>query len=127
MFPIQIRFFGKPRIKGTRIGVELVLDLMASGWSEALILESYPHLKVEDLQAVFAFVRDCLKDKAYSCARRFSRRELPRDEIRIQPMVIGDALATALRALAEVPDGCIAVVTRDEIRLRPLAVRDSSG
>lgn len=57
--------FGKPRIKGTRIGVEFVLDLMASGWTEAQVLESYPHLKPEDLQAVFAFVRDCLKDETY--------------------------------------------------------------
>jgi len=57
--------FGKPRIKGTRIGVEFVLDLLATGWTEAQILENYPHLKPEDLQAVFAFVRDCLKDETY--------------------------------------------------------------
>jgi uncharacterized protein (DUF433 family) len=57
--------FGKPRIKGTRIGVEFLLDLLASGWTEAQILESYPHLKPEDLQAVFAFVRDCLKDETF--------------------------------------------------------------
>jgi uncharacterized protein (DUF433 family) len=57
--------FGKPRIAGTRIGVEFLLDLFASGWSEAQVLDSYPHLKPEDLQAVFAFVRDCLKDKSF--------------------------------------------------------------
>jgi uncharacterized protein (DUF433 family) len=57
--------FGRPRIAGTRIGVDFVLDLLASGWTEARILESYPHLKPEDLQAVFAFVRDCLKDEAF--------------------------------------------------------------
>ncbi len=57
--------FGKPRIKGTRIGVEFVLDLLATGWTDAQILENYPHLKPEDLQAVFAFVRDCLKDETY--------------------------------------------------------------
>ncbi len=57
--------FGKPRIKGTRIGVEFVLELMASGWTEAKVLESYPHLTSEDLQAVFAFVRDCLKDETF--------------------------------------------------------------
>ncbi|MBL8393412.1 MAG: DUF433 domain-containing protein [Candidatus Accumulibacter sp.] len=57
--------FGKPRIKGTRIGVDLVLDLLASGWSEGQILDSYPHLKPEDLQAVFSFVRDCLKEETY--------------------------------------------------------------
>jgi uncharacterized protein (DUF433 family) len=57
--------FGKPRIAGTRIGVDFVLDLLASGWSEAKILENYPHLKPDDLQAVFAFVRDCLKDESF--------------------------------------------------------------
>ena len=57
--------FGKPRIAGTRIGVDFVLDLLASGWSEAKILENYPHLKPEDLQAVFAFVRDCLNDESF--------------------------------------------------------------
>jgi uncharacterized protein (DUF433 family) len=57
--------FGKPRIRGTRIGVEFILDLLASGWNEAQILESYPHLTQEDLQAVFAFVRDCLKDETF--------------------------------------------------------------
>lgn len=57
--------WGRPRIAGTRIGVDFVLDLLASGWSEAQILDSYPHVRAEDLQAVFAFVRDCLKDEAF--------------------------------------------------------------
>jgi uncharacterized protein (DUF433 family) len=57
--------FGKPRIRGTRIGVELVLDLLASGWSEVQILDSYPHLTQQDLQAVFAFVRDCMRDETF--------------------------------------------------------------
>ena len=57
--------FGKPRIAGTRIGVDFVLDLLASGWTEAQILDSYPHLKPDDLQAVFAFVRDCMKNESF--------------------------------------------------------------
>jgi uncharacterized protein (DUF433 family) len=57
--------FGKPRIAGTRIGADFVLDLLASGWSEAKILENHPHLKPEDLQAVFSFVRDCMKDETF--------------------------------------------------------------
>jgi uncharacterized protein (DUF433 family) len=57
--------FGKPHIRGTRIGVDLILDLLASGWNEAQILESYPHLTQADLQAIFAFVRDCLKDETF--------------------------------------------------------------
>jgi uncharacterized protein (DUF433 family) len=56
---------GRPRIAGTRIGVDFVLELMASGWSSQRILDEYPHVKAEDLQAVFAFVSDCLKDEDF--------------------------------------------------------------
>lgn len=57
--------FGRPRIAGTRIGVDFILDLMASGWSSQRILDEYPHVKPDDLQAVFAFVRDCLKEEDF--------------------------------------------------------------
>lgn len=56
---------GRPRIAGTRISVDFVLDLLASGWSSSRILEEYPHLSEEDLQAVFAFVRDCLAEEDF--------------------------------------------------------------
>ncbi len=51
---------GKPVIKGTRIGVELVLDLMAQGWTNDQILASYPHLTAEDLRACFAYASQIL-------------------------------------------------------------------
>ncbi len=35
---------GKPVIKGTRLSVEFVIDLMAQGWSESEILTNYPGL-----------------------------------------------------------------------------------
>ena len=54
---------GKPTIKGTRLSVELILDLYASGWSEAQVLESYPRLTHEALRAVFAFAAECLRDE----------------------------------------------------------------
>lgn len=57
--------FGRPRVAGTRIGVDFVLELLASGWSAERILDEYPQLKAEDLQAVFAFVRECLKDEDF--------------------------------------------------------------
>lgn len=53
---------GKPIIKGTRISVEFILERLAHGWNEEKILISYPHLKKEDLQAVFAYINDCVKD-----------------------------------------------------------------
>lgn len=54
---------GKPVIIGTRISVELLLGRLANGWTEADILESYPHITREDLQAVFAYAYD-LQDNA---------------------------------------------------------------
>jgi uncharacterized protein (DUF433 family) len=53
---------GKPTIKGTRISVEFILDRLANGWSEQMLLESYPHLTKLDIQAVFAYLNDCVKD-----------------------------------------------------------------
>jgi len=57
--------FGRPRVAGTRLGVDFVLELLASGWTSQRVLDEYPQLKPEDLQAVFAFVHDCLKDEAF--------------------------------------------------------------
>ena len=53
---------GKPTIKGTRISVEFLIELLASGWSEQQILDNYPRLTRADLQAVFAYLHDCMKD-----------------------------------------------------------------
>ncbi len=51
---------GKPIIRGTRISVEFILELLASDVSEDEILEDYPHLTKDDIQA-------CLKYAARSC------------------------------------------------------------
>lgn len=56
---------GKPTIAGTRISVELILDLLASGWTENMILESYPVLKEDHLKAVFGYLKDCLENELY--------------------------------------------------------------
>lgn len=56
---------GKPTIKGTRISVELILDLMANGWTEKMIFESYPQLTSEDLKAVFAYLKEGLETELY--------------------------------------------------------------
>ncbi len=60
----------------------------------------------------------------------FSQGVLPPPAIlyfRIQPIVIADVLAAALRALREVPDGFLAVITLNEIRLRPLTAGRTSA
>lgn len=53
---------GKPTIKGTRLSVEFLVKLLAAGWTEEQILENYPRLTKEDLQAVFAYIHECIQD-----------------------------------------------------------------
>ena len=56
----------KPIIKGTRLAVDFILDLLAQGWSRDEILRNYPGLTVEDIQACLAYVRDMLRsEKVY--------------------------------------------------------------
>lgn len=54
---------GKPIIKGTRISVELILDLLANGWTAETILENYPQLKKEDITAVLKYATEILKEE----------------------------------------------------------------
>lgn len=47
--------FGKPRIRGHRIWISLVLDLSASGLSVDEVLDEYPQLAREDVFACVAY------------------------------------------------------------------------
>lgn len=51
---------GKPVIRGTRIPVELILRKLSEGASEADLLEGYPSLKREDIQAAMRYAADTL-------------------------------------------------------------------
>ena len=55
---------GKPVIKGTRLTVDFILDLLANGWTEAELYESYPQLTPEALRAVFAYAAAGLRDES---------------------------------------------------------------
>jgi uncharacterized protein (DUF433 family) len=54
---------GKPVVRGTRISVELVVELLAAGWSHAQILASYPHLSEEDIRACLAYASELLREE----------------------------------------------------------------
>lgn len=57
---------GKPTIKGTRLAVEFIIELLAEGWSHADILRNYPGLTVEDIQACLSYASVMLKaEKVY--------------------------------------------------------------
>lgn len=54
---------GKPIVKGTRIAVEFVIDLLGRGWSVDRILREYDHLTPEDIQACLAYASEVLKSE----------------------------------------------------------------
>lgn len=56
---------GKPTIKGTRISVELILELFSLGWTESQILDAYPSISAESLRAVFAYLKECIQQELY--------------------------------------------------------------
>ena len=58
---------GKPVVKGTRLAVEFIVELLADGWTEKAILQNYPGLTREDIQA-------CLR---YASARLQSEKVYP--------------------------------------------------
>lgn len=62
---------GKPVIKGTRISVDLIIDLLARGYSKEQILEQYDHVSTEDIQACLAYASEVLRsEKVYTFAKK---------------------------------------------------------
>jgi len=60
---------GKPVVKGTRLAVEFIIDLLALGWSETDILKNYPGLASEDIRACLAYASALLHaEKIYPVA-----------------------------------------------------------
>jgi len=57
---------GKPVIKGTRLAVEFIIDLLAQGWTEEEILRNYPGLTREDIRACLQYASEVLRtEKVY--------------------------------------------------------------
>ena len=54
---------GKPVVRGTRLAVEFILDLLAAGQSEADLLGNYPGLTHDDILACLAYARDTLSSE----------------------------------------------------------------
>lgn len=54
---------GKPIIKGTRISVEFILELLSQGWSYEDILKNYTQLTREDILASVEYSLEVIKEK----------------------------------------------------------------
>ncbi len=54
---------GKPVIRGTRIAVEFVLDVLGQGWTQEEILQEYPGLGAEDIRACLLYAGELLRSE----------------------------------------------------------------
>ena len=54
---------GKPAIKGTRIPVYLIIELLADGMTEKEILSQYLTLKIEDIKAALLYASKCIENE----------------------------------------------------------------
>ena len=54
---------GKPVIKGTRISVELVMELLASGQTPDQIRSQHEHLSIDDIHACLAYAREVISSE----------------------------------------------------------------
>ncbi len=63
---VEIRpdvMMGKPCIRGTRIPVYLILQKLAAGESVAKILQAYPQLKPDDVQACLQYAANLASEE----------------------------------------------------------------
>jgi uncharacterized protein (DUF433 family) len=54
---------GKPVIKGTRLAVEFIVELLANGWSEQQVMDNYPGITREDISACLHYAAAMLKSE----------------------------------------------------------------
>ena len=54
---------GKPVIRGTRIPVYLILELLSAGYDFKRIIEAYPTLKEEDIRAAVEYAAKIVKNE----------------------------------------------------------------
>jgi uncharacterized protein (DUF433 family) len=60
---------GKPVVKGTRLAVEFIVDLLAQGWTAADVLKNYPGVTQDDILACLAYASAILHaEKVYPVA-----------------------------------------------------------
>ena len=54
---------GKPCIRGHRIWVSLIVDLLADGMTSEQILEQYPGLEADDIRACMAYAAEMTRER----------------------------------------------------------------
>ena len=64
---------GRPAVRGTRLSVSFILELMAAGSSETAILADYPQLCREDIRACLRYASESLEPPALTELERWIR------------------------------------------------------
>lgn len=60
---------GKPVVKGTRLTVEFIVELLSQGWTYEQILDNYPGLTRQDILACLSYASNALHaEKIYPLA-----------------------------------------------------------
>lgn len=54
---------GKPIVKGTRLSVDFILELLANGWPEEEILRNYPGLTARDIRACLRYALETIREE----------------------------------------------------------------
>ena len=67
---------GKPIIKGTRISVDFILELLSSGMSTDEILKEYKHLKREDILDALDYAAKSIKREEIISPVSITKRKL---------------------------------------------------
>lgn len=56
---------GKPILKGTRLSVEFVLELLAGGWNLETTAKNYPNLTEERIRVVLAYAAETFREDRF--------------------------------------------------------------
>jgi uncharacterized protein (DUF433 family) len=54
---------GKPVVEGTRLSVELILDKLSEGWSNADLLDAYPRLTIGGIEAALEYAAAVMRNE----------------------------------------------------------------
>lgn len=54
---------GKPIVKGTRLAVDFIIDLLVNGWTNDVILQNYPQLTLQDIAACLEYASTLIKEE----------------------------------------------------------------
>lgn len=56
---------GKPTLKGTRLSIEFVLELLAAGWDTDSLRSNYPNLTEDRIRAVLGYAAETFRDDRF--------------------------------------------------------------